>query len=318
MSQKIITINGTAYDAHTGLPVASETAKKPAAAQPAEKVASRKPATASHSIHTKTQKSQTLNRKIVQKSRGVTMDGTMRSSAKTHHTIQKFASHPKPIAQKIATTDIAPVQHPAVHKAHTLQQQKQKVTSQHPKPSAIIKKDAEHAALRKAPSHSAAAHKKHTPKQRKTPRLMSLASAGLALLLMGGYFTYINMPNLSVRVAAAQAGIDATYPSYRPDGYSLNGPVAYDKGQVRMKFATNTNAGNFTVTQSKTAWDSTAVKENYVKDQWGDEVIQYAERGLTIYAHDSNAVWVNAGILYTIEGDAPLSASQIRNIATSM
>ena len=39
------------------------------------------------------------------------------------------------------------------------------------------------------------------------------------------------MPTLSVRVAASQAGIDASYPSYRPDGYALNGPVTYGDGR---------------------------------------------------------------------------------------
>ena len=126
------------------------------------------------------------------------------------------------------------------------------------------------------------------------------------------------MPNLSVRVAAAQAGIDATYPSYRPDGYKLNGPVAYNQGEVSMKFAANAGPQDFTIVQSKTNWDSSAAKENYVKPKWGDNVMQYTEHGLTIYAHDGDAAWVNNGILYTIDGDAPLSASQIRGIATSM
>jgi hypothetical protein len=150
-------------------------------------------------------------------------------------------------------------------------------------------------------------------------RRLSIASASLALFLLGGYFTYLNMPNLSVRVAAAQAGIDASYPSYRPDGYSLNGPVAYDQGEVHMTFAANAGgASNFTITQEETGWDSTAVKENLVQKEWGDNMMQYTEHGLTIYARNSEAVWVNGGILYKITGSAPLSASQIRGIATSM
>jgi len=174
-------------------------------------------------------------------------------------------------------------------------------------------------ALHSAPSHQKNAHKEHKPKNsRKTSRILSIASASLALLLLGGYFTYLNMPNLSVRVAAAQAGIDASYPSYRPDGYSLNGPVAYDQGEVSMKFAANAGPQNFAITQTKTDWDSSALKENYVKAKWGENATQYTENGLTIYALDGDAAWVNNGILYTIDGDAPLSSSQIRGIATSM
>jgi hypothetical protein len=139
----------------------------------------------------------------------------------------------------------------------------------------------------------------------------------LATLLLAGYFTYINLPNLSVRVAAAQAGIDASYPEYRPDGYRLTA-VNYNKGSVSLKFAANAGPQSYTITQQQTAWDSTAVKENYVTPNWGNDVVPYAERGLTIYAHEGNAAWVNGGIFYTISGDAPLSASQVRSIATNL
>lgn len=170
--------------------------------------------------------------------------------------------------------------------------------------------------MAKAPSH-AASHKQ-VKQQRRLPRIMSVASASLALLLLGGYFTYLNMPSLSVRVAAAQAGVNASYPSYHPDGYSLNGPVAYTQGQVNMKFASNSGPQNFTVTQSKTSWDSSAVLDNYIKEKAGDNYITYDEHGLTIYTYGGNAAWVNGGVLYTITGDAPLSGDQIRHIATSM
>lgn len=136
--------------------------------------------------------------------------------------------------------------------------------------------------------------------------------------MLGGYFSYISMPNLSVRVAAAQAGIDASYPSYRPDGYRLNGPVSYADGEVSLKFAANAGPQNFTITQARTTWDSSAIQENIVTPKWGSDYTSYAENGLTIYTHDNQAVWVNGGIRYSIEGDAPLSAAQIRNIATSM
>jgi hypothetical protein len=60
------------------------------------------------------------------------------------------------------------------------------------------------------------------------------------------------------------------------------------------------------------------VLDNYVKEKAGDNYITYNERGLTIYTYNSNAAWVNNGVLYTIDGDAPLSSDQIRRIATSL
>jgi len=126
------------------------------------------------------------------------------------------------------------------------------------------------------------------------------------------------MPSWSVHVAAGQAGIDATYPEYRPDGYSLDGPVTYNDGQVTIDFAANTGSSKFSLKQSKSSLDSSAVLDSIVHKKVGDKYITNQERGLTIYTYDGNATWVNAGILYSIDGNAPLSSEQIRRIATSL
>lgn len=299
MSTQTVTINGKLYDIHTGLPI-DATAHRALSAQH------------SHDIHTRTQRSQTLNRSAVKKTPVVRLHTPTR-----HHAITKFA----PTSTRTATptrsvSDIAPATpHPLAQKAHARMQTAVAAPTP-PKPSHILKQEAVHAALAKSPRHHGGAH--HVAPKRTAPRKLSLASGALALLMLGGYFSYISMPNLSVRVAAAQAGIDASYPSYRPDGYRLNGPVSYADGEVSLKFAANAGPQNFTITQARTTWDSSAIQENIVTSKWGNDYTSYAENGLTIYTHDNQAVWVNGGIRYSIEGDAPLSAAQIRNIATSM
>ena len=310
MSQKTVTINGTVYDALTGLPVGNTHSESNIpAAQPV--TSKRQPA---HAVHQQTQKSHTLSRRFVKSSTPVAPQQTQQN-VKRSPQITKFAAHPSGASQQARPTmDIGPIAHPMAQKAH--QQMKPAAPAKAAlKPSVVIKQEAITEALAKAPSHHAVTEHK---KPRRFSRVLSVASASLALILLGGYFTYLNMPHLSVRVAAAQAGINATYPEYRPDGYSLSGPIAYDQGQVNMKFASNSGPQNFTIKQAKTDWDSSAVQENYVQQKWGDDYMPYSEHGLTIYAHDGNAVWVNSGILYTIEGDAPLSASQIRSLATSL
>lgn len=341
MSQQTITINGTTYDAHTGLPIEGD-ARVTSPSSSFDKPKSHH----SHDMHARTQKSHTLNRRVVKKIASKQAEVTPSSAATApKNTVQKspaitkFAPHPTGSIRKgRVMSDIGPTVHPMAQKAqqrmsqkpqaaqsvitpapHMRPQEQRAAVKSAPKPSSVIKQEAVTEALKDAPSHSKNAHKQHKEKgSRKTSRLISIASASTALLLLGGYFTYLNMPNLSVRVAAAQAGIDASYPSYRPDGYSLNGPVAYDQGEVSMKFAANAGPQNFGITQTKTDWDSSALKENYVKAKWGENATQYTENGLTIYALDGDAAWVNNGILYTIDGDAPLSSSQIRGIATSM
>jgi hypothetical protein len=326
MSQKTVTINGRVYDVHTGMPL--DESKEEA---PKKEMSPKRTPLHHKSLHSTPQKSQTLNRRTVkntvtpaakatpvaspeppieQETKAITPKPVHKSQA-----ITKFAPHPSGVKPRVMS-DIAPAHpHPTVTKAHQkIEAQKHQASAIAPKPSRIVKEEAIKEAMAKAPAKNA----KQAKSRRKFPRFASIASAAFALLLLGGYFTYLNMPNLSVRVAAAQAGINASYPEYKPDGYSLRGPIGYGEGQVTMKFAANAGPQNYTVSQAKSSWDSSAVLDNYVKDKAGDNYITYNERGLTIYTFDGNAAWVNGGILYTINGDAPLSSDQIRRIAVSM
>ncbi len=163
-----------------------------------------------------------------------------------------------------------------------------------------------------------AAHKprgiKNLVKNARAKHVLTMCSA---LILIGAYFTYINMPNLSVRVASTRAGVAASYPEYRPDGYSFAGPVAYSPGEVTLKFKSNTNSQGFDVKQRTSNWDSQAVLDNVVAKE-SDSYLTYSEQGLTVYTYGKKAAWVNGGVLYTIDGDAPLSSEQILRIAASL
>jgi hypothetical protein len=320
MTQNVVTINGKKYDSLTGMPIEENMTP------PIPEAASTRPSLpkvhTSQAMHRAMQKSQTLNRRIVKKQQIAPAISPLRKDMNApQRTIQKspaitkFAAHPNSITPRKAT-DIGPVAHPLVTSAQKRLQQPSKQLVAEPKPAQVIKQEAITKALDEAPSHSK--NHQQIKRSKRYPRVLSIASMAMALLLLGGYFTYLNMPSLSVRVAAAQAGINASYPSYHPDGYSLNGPVAYAQGEVMMKFAANAGPQNFTVTQTKSSWDSSAVLDNYVKQKAGDNYIAYDEHGLTIYTYGGNAAWVNGGILYTISGDAPLSSDQIRHIATSM
>lgn len=330
---QIVQINGRNYDAITGLAVTDD--------QPAVTLTPRQSlSTPSHRIHKTTHRSQTLSRhtlrkpaqKLVRQEKEVATSkdtaaqatptsttpksiyvGTPRSQA-----ISKFAQHPRTQKAPRMMQDIAPVAHPAAAKAHAVQASKQAQPKQsaQPKPSQVIKNEAIDKALTHAPTKHAATKKAGFFARH--PRAFSVGSASLALLLLGGYFTYINLPSLSVRVAAAQAGIEATYPEYKPDGYSLDGPVAYSDGSVSMKFAANGGPQSFTIMQAESSYDSQAVLNNYVKPRAGENYMPFTQSGLTIYAYGGDAAWVNGGILYTIDGDAPLSNDQIRRIAQGM
>ena len=185
-------------------------------------------------------------------------------------------------------------------------------------PSQVIKQQAIQEATDKMLTRQQRKEVKPTKNFSLWRRLVSIGSTAIAVLLLGAYFTYINMPALSTRIAASQAGINASYPNYQPSGYSLNGPVAYQQGSVIMKFAANGSNENFTLAQTRSEWDSSAVLENYIKPKSHDKYTTTAANGLTIYSYGTHAAWVNAGILYTVDGNAELAPEQIQKIAASL
>lgn len=339
MNDNTVTINGVVYDKHTGMPIAKASSvtpaisKKPRAAQSAQ------------SIHHRTQKSTTLNRRYVHHTAPKQPTTAPKTSSATHavtvktshtarppvspHQITRFAKHPAglsshaTVSRSAKPADIAaPVVHPMVQRV-TAASAAKKPAAVVPKPSHIIKNEAIEKSLSAAVSADPKSRRRREKAAKKSAkatrgRTMRLATAGVALFLVAGYFTYLNMPNLSVRVAAAQAGIGASYPSYRPSGYSLSGPVAFNQGQVSMKFAMNGGNQSFTLMQAKSSWDSAAVQNNYVIPTAGDNYSVTQANGLTIYTFGDEAAWVNGNILYTIKGDAALSDDQIQRIATSL
>ncbi len=313
-----VTIDGQAYDSRTGLPV-----KAHAAATHSTPVAhSHTSPAAAGKIHGGPQRSVTLQRKPVKKPVSTAKHPILghpqvkhMDIARPRHTnVARFAPHPVGGLQPATagTPDIAPVTHPHVAKAHA-----QSVAKQQTLTTSITASDIKNESIKKAVDK---AHKERPLKSRfgSRQRIVAVLSAVLAIVLLGGYVTYLNMPALSVRVAAAQAGIDANYPGYRPDGYALNGPVTYSAGKVAINFKANGGNQSFTINQSKSSWDSQALLDDYVTPKAGSNYIPYTEDGLTIYTYGDNAAWVNGGVLYTIQGDASLSSTQMRHIATSL
>lgn len=307
MSEHKITVNGVNYNATSGLPENSQPVDTGHDTHHAKQV------------HTKTQRSSTLNRTFTKKpdpKHPSLVTKPKRTNVQRSPHITKFAPHPQTLPKQVkAMTDVAPRPHAHVEKAHAASMQKHAAAAKPAhKPAVQVKNEA----IAKALHHATPAKPEKKRIAKKHLRLANVASASLAIMLLAGYLTYLNLPSISVRVAAAQAGIDASYPSYRPTGYSLSGPVAYSGGEVSMKFKANAGPQQFALNQVKSSWDSTALLTNYIETQSDGDYVTYNDGGLTIYTYGGNAAWVNGGILYTVEGDAPLSNDQIRHMATSL
>ena len=344
-----ITINSRLYDATTGKPVAAGRAEgkaahpaqhsgpmrafndigpRPAAksvARPQPRVVEhpehkvdRNPLPAAQAVHQHPQKSHTLYRKALKKPQSEPKEVSFSPKPQVSRsplisrfgnaTVHTELTHAALRAKEQET--IAPAHiHPTVAKVTQHQAPQAQLSGKELKEKLIKERLAE---------VSDAPHNKQKRAWLKSkPRLASALTASLALLLLGGYLTYMNLPVISMKVAASRAGVNATFPNYRPDGYGLNGPITYSPGEVDINYKSTTNNNGFKIAQKTSNWDSQALLDNYITKQT-ENYLTFQEHGITVYTFDNKAAWVNGGLLYTIDGDASLSSDQVLRLATSM
>jgi len=300
---KTYTIDGKIFDSVTGVPIA-----KPAA-QTIKKVASR--ASSSQSVHSRTKKSETLNRKFVKKqpqkprpaSGGVVMD------IAPNRNFKRFAAHPR-----VATAIPAPAneQTPPVEAKPKAQQSK----LSHPLTSTVVLKQQLKAEPSVEPQQTQSKQSKKATKKSKLSKLL-LGLGIIIVIAIGLLATYYYVPSWSVQLSSMQSGINVGYPSYAPEGFAVKGPVTYDGTKVTMTFSSSNNQ-SYTLNQTKSTWDSSALLENVVKPTAKQTYTANQYSGITIYTFENTSSWVNGGIMYTIESNVPLKSEDVRRIATSM
>lgn len=355
-TSKYVIINNRVYNAITGLPsedyAPADIANLEQVAEKATKELVTR-GTSISAIHQPLQKSQTLRRKYVKQpatgsiptsptEETVTVRNFSPINSKRFETERsdKVAKIAAPVTVNIKTQATRPADiHPLVSRAQArpmdiaaprrqrtnamrnvdLQTQLASAPEKASLKSAqVLKNEAIAEAMNKEVDSKKQKRSRVKAKKRGNPfmRLTGAAVPAIAILMLSGYFTYLSMPNLSIKMAAVQSGVDAKYPGYRPDGYALSGPINFGNGEVSMKFAYANEGHDFTLTQQKSNWNSSSVKQLFAASP--EDVITTAVDGLTIYSQGGRAIWVNGGILYTIDGQANLSNHQIQKIATSL
>lgn len=143
---------------------------------------------------------------------------------------------------------------------------------------------------------------------------------GCSLAAVAGLVAFVvsNIPNISVKVAAMQTGIDAEYPDYVPRGYTMETVAADKDNKITMKF-TGPGDAYFVLTEENSTWDSAAVLNNFVKLNYSANYATMHEQGITYYSDAGSAVWVNGGILYKLNSYSKnLTREQIRNLVVSL
>lgn len=143
---------------------------------------------------------------------------------------------------------------------------------------------------------------------------ISCATAAVAAI---AYLANVNMPDVSLQVAALQTGIDASYPNYIPRDFNTSSITSED-GKIVLEFSNSNTDSAFKLTEETSSWDSNALETNYVKEEFGENYTIIREQGLTIYISGSNAAWVNGGVVFKLETTSgSLTNKQIKSIAVS-
>lgn len=161
-------------------------------------------------------------------------------------------------------------------------------------------------------------HKKHGKMSFGFSRTLLAVSCATAAVAAIVYFANLNMPDMSLQVAALQTGINASYPSYVPRDFS-NSSITSESGKVTLEFRNHTTGDSFIIAEESSSWDSNALESNYVKKEFKENYTVVREQGLTIYISGSDAAWVNGGVVFKLDTTSgSLTNKQIKSIAVSM
>lgn len=304
--------------------------------KPVPKAASsRTSATVNHKRRT-AQKSQILMRRAVQRpahalagpkvtsSNRVVDNGERnlraQATAKSPY-IHRYTSSPQShVVKKSAPLTVQePPKKAATHSAAQAQTHAKASPTHHSAPNVSRPINKSEALFNKA-LESANSPKKGSTKHRKrskTAKRTGMASAMTATVLLVGFITYLNWPNLNLKLASSQAGFAAEMPGYQPAGYSFKGPVNYQAGKVTVSFKSNTDNRGYSIQQEVSNWNSQSLEDNFLTAQNKTYEVQQ-ESGRTIYLYDNGqATWVNGGVWYQLDGSS-LSTDQLMKVAASL
>lgn len=319
-------------------------------AAPSQKHTAERAKTQSKQLHKPAQTSHTLMRHAVKKPSTITNRTTVAmdvvAAAPIKHTATRVYETPNPNREKraeavhklsvisrfgiVGNSDAAakpPRMAEVIQAAPVAGVQKSHIAANVPSQSAMEKRAHTmlSSGMRSANSHTnthsskkARVHHRVGKKIGLGQRAASLTAGAMAVLVLGGFFAYQNIPNISVRYASAKSGVNASLPGYRPTGFSINSHVKYTPGSVSISYNANTDGRSYTLTQRTSSWNSQALKDHLAaKGNTAPQI--YPSNGQTIYLHDdSSADWVNGGVWYSISGASNLDTDQLIKIATSI
>lgn len=275
-------------------------------------------ASSAKSIHSGVKRSQTLVRRATKKpvitKSALPPKGRAMDIAKSPN-VSRFNKFSRPQHQAQKTSDVKrPFAHPVMDKLNlTKKPPVAKPTMQETKEQQIKE------AIAKVPLSAT-----KEPKAKKSKKFYRLLYGSIAVvtIVVGVWALYTYVPAVSIRIAASQAGINATYPSFTPEGYSFVGPIVYKDNKVYIKYSAQGGGNVYEITEEKSSWDSSAVKENIASNWANHSPSSFEEQGQNVYysiaGSQTRAAWVNGGVLYQLTANTGLTWEHLSRIVKSM
>ena len=333
----IIEINGKHYDSRTGLvasghvPDKASVAKKPSRAKakrPANQLAAHRPVPARTLMRHAVKKpasghklrargpadsltAQPMGQVIISKPIRSLDQQRLQKSARVaksqliNHFSTVTASDFAPAAQPTVVAPIVTATRPVSRQPHS-QAAKSTTTAE------LLER-----ALQHATSHQQEASPKSRRQHKRTKHHLKIGAALAAPLILLLLRASQNLTGIRLQLAAARIGFSTKLPDYQPPGFS-QGALNYSPGVVAAQFHSNSDSRAYTVTQKRSAWDDSTLREQFLAPT-DAQYVTTEVAGRTIYLYGQrNATWLNDGIWYVVQSNGALNDRQLIRIATSL
>lgn len=230
--------------------------------------------------------------------------------------IQKFQNHAN---EQLPRPPKPPTKEPAIIKpaepALTSQQPMKSVTK-------LQEKSLAEAALERSNAHKQPEYTASTwvaIKQRLStmPRLITFGLAGLIGFTALGVGWYLALPNISMQLAANRSGVEATIPGYQPSGYQMNRSIEYEPGKVQLHYNTMADNRSFSIKKTKTDQTSEDLRQHITEHADTHQAINHKGKTVFVYGN-GNAMWIDGGVHYTIQGAYSLNSDQLIRLIESL
>ncbi|MBX4201350.1 DUF4367 domain-containing protein [Candidatus Saccharibacteria bacterium] len=148
---------------------------------------------------------------------------------------------------------------------------------------------------------------------------LKIGVCAVILLLLIGFVAWQKLPQFSVKVASNQANVDATVPSYSPEGYGFAGPASAQNSAVVIKYKNSGQASqSYDISQKESNMTSNSLAHTIIPPGSQVQTSQVGGNTIYVYGAKNDAAWVNNGVLHTISNNANLSTDEILKIVQGL